>query len=90
MIRVEENALAEVGEEIDRQHRLKMEGRFAFVPSDKISPSRKLSMLVEEVGEAARHTLADEGIVQEKPNILGLRKELIQVAAIATSWASSL
>lgn len=84
------NTLHEVEVEILRQARLKTEGRFSHTVSDPVPNMWKNAMLGEEVGEVAREVLALEGIVQEKGDLKALRKELIHVAALATSWANSI
>jgi len=80
----------EVQSEILRAVRLKSEGRFQYVIADPIPAMWKNAMLMEETGEVSREVLALEGIVQEKGDLAALRKELIQVAALATFWADSI
>lgn len=56
--------------------------------SDDIPTGSKLAMLMEEVGEVARE-LCEEA--QGRPlNTNRLRKELVQVAAVAAAWVESL
>lgn len=83
-------ALIAVGEERARQEELKAEGRFAYTAADPALDEHKLAMLTEEVGEVAREILALAGIVQESATRAKLRRELIQVAAIAVAWVEAL
>lgn len=75
--------LKDISNERRRQDKLKAEGRFTATCADPISNDRRLSILVEEVGEVARASLGQAGAVQDGGN---LRKELVQVAAIALAW----
>jgi NTP pyrophosphatase (non-canonical NTP hydrolase) len=82
-------ALGLVALERSRQERLKASGKFAATCADALmSPAEKLAVLVEEVGEVARHLCdarAPDGIDAQ-----GLRDELTQVAAVAVAWLESL
>lgn len=70
--------LEEITAERDRAQRLRDEGELLFVASDPDCPVHlRLAALMEEVGEVAR-AVHDGG---------DLRTELIQVAAVAASWA---
>jgi hypothetical protein len=82
--------MQEVESEIFRAVKLKVEGRFTYTIADPIPNMWKSAMIVEETGEVAREVIALEGIVQEKGDLPALRKELIQVAALATAWANSI
>jgi len=89
-----EKALQLVERETKRQVTLKNQGRFRYTCADaELSDAEKLTILVEEVGEAARQVLGqpyrplvmnDEGSREE------LKKEVIQIAAIAVNWIRSL
>jgi NTP pyrophosphatase (non-canonical NTP hydrolase) len=82
--------LREVGNERYRQEQLKMEGRFRFTCSDLEMPEpEKLAVLMEEVGEAARALLEKLRLANDVHG-KDLKKELIQVAAVAVAWAESL
>jgi|SRR6185436_17802804 len=104
------DVLSEVNEERNRQEELVRSGKFLFTcASDNLSPARKLAILAEEVGEAAKE-VTDLDIELDKvasfrmapaarvecqqaarKKYLGrLRKELIQVAAVAVAWAESI
>lgn len=84
---IESDAIRDVKNETNRQVQLKAEGRFKFTPKDTEVPDTvKLGMLAEEFGEVARCVLANMDIVQEPASVEQLRKELVQVAAIAVAW----
>lgn len=74
--------LQEVGAERLRQLTLKAEGRFTYTPDEPDYPLA-LAMLLEEVGEVSRCVLAIGGDVQESLTPADMRKELIQVCAVA-------
>lgn len=83
--------IVDIGNERMKQHRHKRDGRFLHVPEDpELSNSERLAMLVEEVGEVARCTLAREDLVRNEATIhssaAALYSELCQVAAITTAW----
>jgi hypothetical protein len=81
--------LHEVAGERTRQEQLKAEGKFDFTAAD--APHLAASaILTEEVGEAAREALALAGIVRETGDVTRLRKELIQVAAVAVAWVEKI
>jgi NTP pyrophosphatase (non-canonical NTP hydrolase) len=89
-----EKALQLIERERERQVTLKNQGRFRYTCADaELSDAEKLTILVEEVGEVARQVLCqpyrplvmnDEGSREE------LKKEVIQIAAIAVNWIRSL
>lgn len=60
----------------------------------KVSESEKLAVLSEEVGEASKEVV--EGIIHVSKgessvsDLTKLRKELVQVAAVAVAWVESL
>jgi NTP pyrophosphatase (non-canonical NTP hydrolase) len=69
--------------EILRQLDLQQAGKFRYVAYDRgCTNEARVSMLMEEVGEVAR------GL--QHADWKNLKEELIQVAAIATSWAARL
>jgi NTP pyrophosphatase (non-canonical NTP hydrolase) len=73
-----------------RQDRLKADGRFPYTcADDELSPFEKYAVLSEEVGEVARALLEASDLSNHK-NYVELRKELIQVAAVAVAWIESL
>jgi NTP pyrophosphatase (non-canonical NTP hydrolase) len=86
------DALAAVGAERARQHRLKAEGRFQYTPSDdELTDWQRLGMILEEVGEVARNLLARDGLVTDgDPTDTALAKELSQVAALSVAWMERL
>lgn len=81
-------ALTLVAAERNRQHELKANGRFRYTPSDHdLTNVARLAMLSEEIGEVARECLSLAGLVSDGNHSgRALRKELVQVAAIAVAW----
>lgn len=85
------SAMADVEEEIQRQNR-------KWGPNQNHSPQEWISILTEEVGEAANEannaSVAPDlgpGFVYSKSNCLSrLRTELVQVAAVAVQMAARL
>lgn len=80
-----------VSVERDRQETLRREGRFPYTCAspEGLSHSDKLAVLAEEFGEVARHVT--EGVIDPaRIETYELRKELIEVAAVAVAWAESL
>ena len=76
--------LASIEFERARQTTLLEEGRIPEDVADvTVGDETKLSVLMEEVGEVARE-------LNEGPNFDRLKKELIQVAAVAVAWAESI
>lgn len=76
--------------EMKRQQRLKEEGRFKYTCRDpEMSHPERITVLMEEVGEAARAVLELGDLANDKHNA-NLRKELIQVAAVALSWVEGM
>lgn len=84
------DVVSEIYKERVRQEDLKRAGRFKYTCADsQLTAGEKLAILVEEVGEAARAISEDADNAQDKHGV-NLRKELIQVAAVAAAWAESL
>lgn len=80
----------EILDERARQERLKAEGKFTHTAADpELLDGYRLTALVEEVGEAAEAVLERNGFIG-KPKGTDLRKELIQVAAVAVAWIEAL
>lgn len=85
------HVLIEVGAERFRQEQLKAEGKFDFTCADpELGHLAAAAVLQEEVGEVAREVLAMQGLVRETGDRARLRKELIQVAAVAVAWIEAL
>ncbi len=85
-----DEALDRVRAERARQDELKADGRFvATCADDYLDDSEKLAVLMEEVGECARAVLERDRLVSDRHDA-NLKKELIQVAAVAVAWAESL
>lgn len=84
-----ETILRDIHRERLRQDQLKAEGRFAYTCADpEMTHSERLTVLGEEFGETCHEV--NEGIgANRKVNLMKLRKELIQVAAVAMAWIES-
>jgi len=77
-------ALNAILAERERQEQLKAEGRFVYTCADvEMTTMACLAVLTEEVGEVARAVLSMKGLAKDE---IELRKELIQVAAVALAW----
>ena len=89
--------LGEVSAERERQEDLLREGKFLWTCADpRQSNVRRLAVLAEEFGETSRE-VTEEMIRLDKGNAAGaadavraLRKELVQVAAVAVAWLEAL
>jgi len=67
----------------------KDKGKFKFICSDKeMNELEKIAVLTEETGEVATAVLVREGLATDKNT--NLKKELVQVAAVAVAWLESL
>lgn len=77
-----DNGLIDIRKERERQFRLKAQGRFTHTP-DEVSLLRSYLMLAEELGEVAEAIQGYYGYIEDKFILDDIRKELIQVAAIA-------
>ena len=86
----QQHILLDIIEERHRQDRLKAEGRFAHTCADaEMSAGSKALCLGEEFGEVCRAVLESQGDTNDRHNT-ELRKELVQVAAVAVAWLESL
>jgi NTP pyrophosphatase (non-canonical NTP hydrolase) len=87
-------ALRLVKAERIRQETLKAEGRFEFTCADDgLSNAEKLACLTEEIGEVAQEVLTQEGRRLARDTVgtpEALRKEIVQVAAVALAWIEAL
>lgn len=85
-------ALRDVSDERMRQEHLKAEGKFTLTCADEMSNGARLAVLMEEVGEVARAILEGgiDGEVSHDKHGKDLRKELVQVAAVAVAWIEGL
>jgi hypothetical protein len=89
--------LDEIRAERYRQECLKEEGKFPFTCASEVhDDTAKLPILAEEFGEVARE-VCEAAIRMSEGNYRrvhehrkNLRKELIQLAAVAAAWAESL
>lgn len=83
----------QIRRERDRQEELKKTGRFDFTCSDPgITNAGRLAVLAEEVGEVAHEV--NEGIGLQSSaryvDLVKLRKELIEVAAVTVAWIEAI
>ena len=80
--------------ERERQDVLKAQGRFEFTcADDALTNAEKLACLTEELGEVAREVLTQEGRRLARDTMgtkEALRKEIVQVAAVALAWIEAL
>lgn len=87
-------ALRLVNAERIRQDTLKAEGRFEFTCADDgLTNAEKLACLTEELGEVAQEVLTQEGRRLARDTVgtpEALRKEIVQVAAVALAWIEAL
>lgn len=88
-------ALSDLLNERVRQNELKAQGRFLYTCADReLAPAQKLAVLAEEFGEVARATLEVGALVNDGRCVTdareALRKELVQVAAVAMAWVEGL
>jgi hypothetical protein len=88
--------IGRVAEERERQERLRLAGKFSFTCADPHIPfGGKMMVLAEEFGEVAQ---AAYECYDPKPQLTGptegqllhLKEELIQLAAVAVAWAESI
>lgn len=79
------NVVDEVLAECARQKRLQEEGKFKYTCVDAPSDLQRFAILGEEFGEVAREVVEGAGLANDLQG-RGLKKELIQVAAICVSW----
>jgi uncharacterized protein YjbI with pentapeptide repeats len=83
-------ALSLIVAERNRQNDLKAAGRFPYTCADsELSDAEKLTVLAEEFGEAARAVLERNKLANDTTGA-DLKKELVQVAAVAVAWIESL
>lgn len=74
-----------------RQEELRAQGKFrtTCATPDGMTNAEKLCVLAEEFGEVARHC-CEEQIDPTRLDKRKLKKELIEVAAVAVAWAETL
>lgn len=87
------HVLNDIVDERERQEALRLAGRFdhtcASTDAVAMPNAKKLAVLMEEVGEAARALLELEGGAHDKHGV-ELRTELIQIAACCVAWCEAL
>jgi len=91
----EEDAVAKISTERDRQERLFLQGKHSFTCASRTAcVTRKLRILVEEIGEVANAIDQLEIAESRESNALkewrlNLRMEIVQVAAVCVAWLES-
>ncbi len=84
------DALKDVAKERRHQEELRLQGKFPYTCAALgVVDEVKLSILAEEFGEVAR-LVCEQTIERTRRDPTELRKELIQVAAVATAWAEAI
>jgi len=79
--------LREIKSERDRQDDLKMAGRFPYICADlELSHGERLTILMEEIGEACEEMLALKKIGTVGDARRNLKKELVQCGAVIVGW----
>lgn len=77
-----------------RQDQLKADGRFEYTCADpEMNHYERFTVLGEEVGEVAQEVLtqAERRLARDTEGTTeGLRKELVQVAAVTVAWLEAL
>jgi hypothetical protein len=86
--------VCDIIEERRRQELLKEQGRFEFsCADDAMSNHECFTVLGEEVGEVAKECLtqSEHRLARDTMGtVAGLRKELVQVAAVVVAWLERL
>jgi hypothetical protein len=89
-----ERVLTRIGDERVSQDAMKAAGRFQFTCADDgMTDFERFCVLGEEVGEVAREVLTqpERRLADDtEGSLYGMRKELIQVAAVAAAWVEAL
>lgn len=89
-----EHILTDIGSERKRQEQMKKEGRFLYTCADlEMTNYERFCVLGEEIGEVAREVLtqSERRLARDTEGTLSnMRKELIQVAAVATAWVEAI
>lgn len=87
-------AFAEIADERFRQEVLRSQGRFPYTCASKdLGDLEKFVILSEEVGELARAVVEVEKLANDTHHADArdaMRKELVQIAAVAVAWLESL
>jgi hypothetical protein len=95
-LNAQDRAIRAIRAERERQERLAAEGEIPFTCAHSVRPedgelirsSDRLAVLVEEVGEVST---AIQGLWTGEPDAAKeMRKEIIQVAAVALAWLEGL
>lgn len=86
----EEIVISQVRQELSHQQNLKNLGKFPFTAGElasRLEFGDAMNVLMEEVGECSKECNEFDG---SKIKLERLRKEMIQVAAVAISFASGI
>lgn len=82
---------SDIFDERARQNKLKEQGRFPYTCADKeLSNFQKASILGEEMGEVHCAALNQAKLSTDSKDRHNLRKELVQVCAVAVAWIEAL
>lgn len=82
--------LEDIRKERLRQEILKSEGRFKYTCADpEMTHMERLAVIAEEFGEAA-HEVNETISGHHEMHVTNLRKELIQIAAVACAWVEAI
>jgi hypothetical protein len=82
---------ADISRERHRQEALKAAGKFQYTNADpEMPPGDKVSVIGEEFGEVCCASLNTQGLSTDAPERGELRKELIQLAAVAVAWVEAI
>lgn len=90
---VNEVVLEDIRKERIRQEKLKAAGKFKYTAADVECPDLdRLAALMEEIGESATASMEERSTATPRDVLKpgNLRKELIQVAAVACAWVESI
>lgn len=85
---------ADILTEREHQEALKIAGKFRYTCADvEMVDTSRACVLTEETGEVCRAVLSIFGLTKdtpEKASYFHLRRELVQVAAVAVAWIEGL
>lgn len=91
MDRLQEAIFTDIHNERIRQERLRAEGRFKYTCADpQMAVGDKALALGEEYGEVCQAVLEEKDLSYDKHTTTNVRKELVQVAAVAVAWIEAI
>src|SRR5258708_27176055 len=74
-----------------RQEHLQAKGRFKYTCADpRMAVGDKALALGEEFGEVCQAVLEEADLSYDKHPTMSVRKELVQIAAVAVAWVESI